>query len=40
MPFAKNLGIPNLNQIAPALVELTDEAGGSKDHVKVKVYKA
>ena len=39
-PFAKDLGIPNLNQIAPALIELTDESGGSKDHVKVKIYKA
>ncbi len=38
-PFAKDLRLPNLNQIAPALVELTDETGGSKDHVKVKVYK-
>jgi phenylacetyl-CoA:acceptor oxidoreductase len=38
-PFARELGIPNLNQIAPALVELTDESGGSKDHVKVKVYR-
>jgi len=38
-PFAKELGIPNLNQIAPALVELTDETGGSKDHVKVRIYK-
>ncbi len=37
-PFAKDLKIPNLNQIAPALIELTDEGGGSKDHVKVKVY--
>ncbi len=39
-PFAKDLGIPNLNQIAPALIELTDESGGSKDHVKVRVYRA
>ena len=39
MPFAKDLMIPNLNQIAPALIELTDESGGSKDHVKVRIYK-
>ena len=39
-PVAKELKIPNLNQVAPSLVELTDETGGSKDHVKVKVYKA
>jgi len=38
-PFAKDLKIPNLNQIAPALIELTDESGGSKDHVKVRIYK-
>jgi len=38
-PFAKNLGIPNLNHVAPTFVELTDEGGGSKNHVKVKVYK-
>jgi len=39
-PFAKDLGLPNMNTIAPALEALTDESGGSKDHVKVKVYKA
>ena len=38
-PFAKDLKVPNLNQVAPALIELTDESGGSKDHVKVKIYK-
>jgi phenylacetyl-CoA:acceptor oxidoreductase len=39
-PFAKDFGIPNVNQIAPALIELTDESGGSKNHVKVRVYRA
>jgi phenylacetyl-CoA:acceptor oxidoreductase len=39
MPFAKDLKIPNLNQVAPALIELTDESGGSKDHVRVKIHK-
>lgn len=38
-PYACDLGLPNLNQIIPALIELTDEVGGCKDHVKVKVYK-
>jgi len=39
MPFAKDLKVPNLNQVAPALIELTDESGGSKDHVRVRIYK-
>jgi len=39
LPFAKDLKIPNMNQIAPALIELTDESGGSKDHVRVRIYK-
>ncbi|MFC1893203.1 molybdopterin-dependent oxidoreductase [Chloroflexota bacterium] len=38
-PYARHLGLPNLNEITPALVELTDEVGGAKDHIKVKVYK-
>ncbi len=37
-PFAKDLGLPNLNQITPALEALTDESGGSKDHIKVRIY--
>lgn len=39
-PYAKDFVIPNLNDVAPALVELTDEGGASKNHAKVKVYKA
>jgi|GEM_PF-91758 len=39
-PYGKQLELPNINQIAPALIELTDESGGSKDHARVKIYKA
>ena len=39
-PFAKDLGIPNVSQIVPSLIELTDDKGAEKEHVKVKIYKA
>lgn len=39
-PYGRRLRLPNINQIAPALIELTDESGGSKDHARVKIYKA
>ena len=39
-PFAKDLGVPNPNLISSVFVELTDEAGGAKDHIRVRVYKA
>ncbi|MBC7223494.1 MAG: molybdopterin-dependent oxidoreductase, partial [Anaerolineae bacterium] len=39
-PFAKSLGVPNLNAVAPNSIDLTDASGGSKDHVKVRIYKA
>ena len=39
-PFAKDLGIPNLNWLVPALTELTDESAAAKEHVRVKIYKA
>lgn len=38
-PYARDLGIPNFNEIAPATVELTDEGGASKAHMKVKIYR-
>ncbi len=38
-PFAKDLGIPNVCQVAPSLTELTDDKGAAKEHVKVKIYK-
>jgi phenylacetyl-CoA:acceptor oxidoreductase len=39
-PYAKDFAIPNINDVAPAFIETTDEGGASKNHAKVKVYKA
>ena len=38
-PFAKDLGIPNMNQIQQALIEYTEALGSTSDRIKVKVYK-
>lgn len=38
--MAKDMELPNLDSLAPSLIELTNECGGSKDQVKVRVYKA
>ena len=39
-PVAKDLGWPSMNPITPLSYELTDETGGTSDHVRVKIYKA
>lgn len=39
-PYARDFNIANLNHVSPAAVELTDEGGASKNHMKVRVYKA
>ncbi|MDP2646806.1 MAG: molybdopterin-dependent oxidoreductase [Desulfobacterales bacterium] len=38
-PVAKDLGWPSMNPVTPLSYELTDETGGTSDHVRVKVYK-
>jgi len=37
---AKELGWPSMNPITRLSYKLTDETGGTSDHVRVKVYKA
>jgi phenylacetyl-CoA:acceptor oxidoreductase len=37
-PFAKELGMPNLNQLCPMGLALTDATGSGADLVKVKIY--
>ena len=39
-PFAKDLAMPNLNQVAAMDLDLTDATGSGADLVRVKVYKA
>jgi len=39
-PVARDLGMPNLNQVAAMDLDLTDATGSGADLVKVKVYKA
>lgn len=39
-PFAKDLGVPSLNTIAPMSLALTDATGSGSDIVKVRVRKA
>jgi len=39
-PVAKDLDWPTMNPITPLKYKLTDEQGGTSDHVRVKVYKA
>ena len=39
-PVAKELGWPSMNPITRLSYKLTDETGGTSDHVRVKVYKA
>jgi phenylacetyl-CoA:acceptor oxidoreductase len=38
-PFAKDLGIPSLNTIAPMTLDLTDATGSGADIVRVAVRK-
>jgi phenylacetyl-CoA:acceptor oxidoreductase len=38
-PFAKDLLMPNLNQLAPMDLTLTDATGSGADLVRVKIYK-
>jgi len=40
MPVAKDLGIPNPNEIEPSLLETLSIGGSVNDKIKVKVYKA
>ncbi len=39
-PFAKDLEMPNLNQLAPMDLSLTDATGSGADLVRVKIYRA
>jgi phenylacetyl-CoA:acceptor oxidoreductase len=39
-PVAKDLGIPNPNEIQPDLLETLCVGGSVNDKIKVKVYKA
>jgi phenylacetyl-CoA:acceptor oxidoreductase len=39
-PVAKDLGIPNPNEIEPSLLETLSVGGSVNDKIKVKVYKA
>jgi phenylacetyl-CoA:acceptor oxidoreductase len=39
-PVAKDIGLPNLNQLAPLHLSLTDATGSGADLVRVKVYRA
>jgi phenylacetyl-CoA:acceptor oxidoreductase len=39
-PVAKDLGLPNLNQLAPLHLSLTDATGSGADLVRVRVYRA
>jgi phenylacetyl-CoA:acceptor oxidoreductase len=38
-PFAKTIGMPSLNTIAPMSLELTDATGSGSDLVKVQLCK-
>ncbi|MDP2644496.1 MAG: molybdopterin-dependent oxidoreductase [Desulfobacterales bacterium] len=38
-PVAKDLNWPSMNPITPLSYQLTDETGGTSDHVRVKVYR-
>ncbi|KAB2822841.1 MAG: molybdopterin oxidoreductase, partial [Candidatus Dadabacteria bacterium] len=40
MPFAKDLGIPSINELIEPDQELFDAGGSSCDLVKVRIYKA
>jgi len=37
---AKDLGLPNLNQLAPLHLSLTDATGSGADLVRVRLYRA
>jgi len=39
-PVAKDLNMPNLNQLSPLHLALTDATGSGADVVRVKIYKA
>lgn len=39
-PIAKDLNMPNLNQLAPLHLALTDATGSGADVVRVRIYKA
>jgi len=39
-PVAKDLGLPNLNQLAPLHLSLTDATGSGADLVRVRLYRA
>lgn len=39
-PFAKDLNVPNLNQLAPLSLALTDATGSGADVVRVRIYRA
>jgi len=39
-PVARDLGVPNLNALAPIALALTDATGSGADLVRVRVYRA
>ena len=39
MPVAKDLGIPNPNEIEPSILETLSIAGSVNDKIRVKIYK-